>query len=101
MKLKLNLPTVPVVDIAIHPRDNDLVLATLGRSIWILDYRGAIEQMTDAILSEDLHVFDTRAATEWRVANRSGATGHKAFFGPNPANGALVTYFLKSKPADK
>jgi hypothetical protein len=77
------------------------VLATHGRSIWILDDLGPIEQMTDAIPSEDLHVFNTRTATEWRLANRSGVTGHKAFFGPNPPNGALITYFLKSKPAEK
>ncbi len=100
-RLKLNLPTVPVDDIAIHPRENDLVLATHGRSIWILDDLGAVEQMTDAIPSEDLHVFNARTATEWRLANRSGVTGHKAFFGPNPPNGALITYFLKSKPAEK
>lgn len=100
-RLKLNLPTVPVDDIAIHPRENDLVLATHGRSIWILDDLGPLEQMTEAIPSEELHVFDTRAATEWRIANRGGATGHKAFFGPNPPNGALITYFLKSKPAEK
>ncbi|HXA19748.1 MAG TPA: hypothetical protein VN380_22385 [Thermoanaerobaculia bacterium] len=100
-RLKLNLPTVPVDDIAIHPRENDLVLATHGRSIWILDDLGPIEQMTDAVPSEDLHLFDTRTATEWRVANRSGFTGHKAFFGPNPPNGALITYYLKSKQGDK
>jgi photosystem II stability/assembly factor-like uncharacterized protein len=100
-RLKLNLPTVPVDDIAIHPRENDLVLATHGRSIWILDDLGPIEQLTDAIPNEELHVFDTRTATEWRVVNRSGVTGHKAFFGPNPPNGALITYLLKSKPAEK
>ena len=100
-RLKLNLPTVPVDDIAIHPRENDLVLATHGRSIWILDDLGPLEQLTDAIPSEELHVFDTRPATEWRLANRSGVTGHKAFFGPNPPNGALITYYLKSKPAEK
>jgi len=101
MKLKLNLPTVPVDDIAIHPRENDLVLATHGRSIWILDDLGPLEQMTDSIPSEELHVFDTRPATEWRIANRSGVTGHKAFFGPNPPNGASITYYLKTKPPEK
>jgi photosystem II stability/assembly factor-like uncharacterized protein len=100
-RLKLNLPTVPVDDIAIHPRENDLVLATHGRSIWILDDLGPVEQLTDAIPTEELHVFDTRPATEWRVVNRTGFTGHKAFFGANPPNGALITYFLKSKPAEK
>jgi photosystem II stability/assembly factor-like uncharacterized protein len=100
-RLKLNLPTVPVDEIAIHPRENDLVLATHGRSIWILDDLGPLEQMTAAIPSEELHVFETRPATEWRIANRSGVTGQKAFFGPNPPNGAIITYFLKNKPAEK
>jgi photosystem II stability/assembly factor-like uncharacterized protein len=100
-RLKLNLPTVPVDDIAIHPRENDLVVATHGRSLWILDDLGPIEQMTDAIPSQELHVFDTRPATEWRIANRGGFTGQKAFFGLNPPNGALVTYFLKNKPSEK
>ena len=36
-ELKNNLPRVPVDDIQIHPRDNDLILATHGRSVWILD----------------------------------------------------------------
>src|SRR5438445_13355131 len=56
-RLKLNLPTVPVDDIAIHPRDNDLVLATHGRSIWILDDISALEQMNDAVAGEDFHLF--------------------------------------------
>jgi hypothetical protein len=46
-------------------------------------------------------VFGARPATEWRISNRSGVTGHKAFFGPNPPNGASITYFLKSKAVDK
>jgi photosystem II stability/assembly factor-like uncharacterized protein len=100
-KLKLNLPTVPIDDIAIHPRDNDLVLGTHGRSIWIFDDLLPIEQMTDAVAAEDLHLFDLRRATEWRISNRSGSTGHKAFFGPNPPNGALIDYYLKTKPEEK
>ncbi len=100
-RLKLNLPTVPVDDIAIHPRENDLVVATHGRSIWVLDDITPLEQMTDAVAAADLHLFDLRPATEWRIANKSGSTGHKAFFGPNPPNGAVVQYYLKSKPDAK
>jgi photosystem II stability/assembly factor-like uncharacterized protein len=101
MKLKLNLPTVPVDDIAIHPRDNALVLGTHGRSIWILDDITPIQQLSDGVAAEDLHLFAVAPATEWRVANRSGVTGHKVFFGPNPPNGALVAYYLKAKPGEK
>jgi photosystem II stability/assembly factor-like uncharacterized protein/type II secretory pathway pseudopilin PulG len=100
-RLKLNLPTVPVDDIAIHPRDNDLVLGTHGRSIWILDDITILEQMSEAVANEDLHLFDSRPATSWRIANRGGSTGHKIFLGPNPPNGALIQYYLKSKPDDK
>ena len=100
-KLKLNLPTVPVDDIAIHPRENDLILGTHGRSIWIFDDLTPFEQWTDSIASEDLHLFDIRPATEWRTANRGGATGQKAFFGPNPPNGAIIDYYLKNKPGEK
>ena len=101
MRLGLNLPTVPVDDIAIHPRENDLVLATHGRSIWILDDITPLEQWSDSIAGEDLHLFDLRAATEWRIANRGGNTGQKVFFGPNPPNGALIHYYLKSKLDEK
>jgi photosystem II stability/assembly factor-like uncharacterized protein len=96
-RVKMNLPTVPVDDIAIHPRENDLVLGTHGRSIWIFDDAGPLEQWNDSIASEDLHLFDLRPATAWRISNRSGNTGHKFFLGPNPPAGALVTYYLKSK----
>ncbi|HSP14479.1 MAG TPA: hypothetical protein VLV78_06990 [Thermoanaerobaculia bacterium] len=100
-RLELNLPTVPVDDIAIHPRENDLVLATHGRSIWILDDLTPFEQWADSIASEDLHLFDMRPATAFRLANRSGSTGQQIFLGPNPPAGALITYFLKTKPAAK
>ena len=99
-RLKLNLPTVPVDDIAIHPRENDLVLGTHGRSIWILDDLTPLEQMTDATAAEELHLFDMRPATAFRIINRSGNTGQKIFLGANPAP-ALITYSLKAKPAAK
>jgi photosystem II stability/assembly factor-like uncharacterized protein len=101
MRLGLNLPTVPVDDIAIHPRENDLVLGTHGRSIWILDDITPIEELSDAVTAEDLHLFDLRPATEWRIANRGGNTGQKVFFGANPPNGALIHYYLKTKPEEK
>ncbi len=96
-KLTGNLPTVPVDDIAIHPRDNDLILGTHGRSIWILDDVGPLQEMTEAVLAKDLHVFPTRPATQWRTWSNTGSTGHKAFFGENPPNGALISYYLKTK----
>jgi photosystem II stability/assembly factor-like uncharacterized protein len=100
-KLKLNMPTVPVDDIAIHPRENDLIVGTHGRSIWIFDDLTPFEQWSDTVAAEDLHLFDIRRATEWRVANRAGFIGQKVFFAPNPPNGAIINYYLKSKPDEK
>jgi photosystem II stability/assembly factor-like uncharacterized protein len=99
MPLKLNLPTVPVDDIAIHPRDNDLILGTHGRSIWILDDITPLEQLNAQVLASDVHVFDPRPATAWRMHMGRYATGQKLFLGPNPPYGAVITYYLKSKPA--
>ncbi|HJT15813.1 MAG TPA: hypothetical protein VJ853_00420 [Thermoanaerobaculia bacterium] len=100
-KVKLNLPVVPVDDIAIHPRDNDLVLATHGRSIWIFDDLTPFQEWSDAITNEDLHLFDIRPATEYRIFNRGGNTGHEIFLGPNPPLGAVIDYYLKTKPGEK
>ena len=49
-------------DIQIHPRDHDLILATHGRSIWIMDNIHALEQMNAQVLTSDLKLFDTRPA---------------------------------------
>lgn len=96
-KIKMNLPTVPVDDIAIHPRENDLVFGTHGRSIWILDDITSLEQMNDRVAASEFHLFDVRPATAWRLHNHKASTGHKIFLGPNPPNGAIIQYYLKRK----
>ncbi|HVF89617.1 MAG TPA: hypothetical protein VNH22_06085 [Blastocatellia bacterium] len=97
-RLKGNLPPVRVDDIQIHRRDNDLVLATHGRSIWVLDNITALEQMSDAVMRSDVYLFDLRPATHFRLYGRKGNTGHKYFSAPNPPYGAIISYYLKAKP---
>jgi photosystem II stability/assembly factor-like uncharacterized protein len=99
--LKSNLPTVPVDDIAIHPRDNDVVLATHGRSLWILDDATPLEQLDAKTLDADLHLFDIRPATAWRLYGHKGNTGHKFFIAKNPPYGALISFLLKAAPDAK
>ncbi len=99
-QFKSNLPTVPVDDIAIHPRENDLILGTHGRSIWILDDLTPLEQMSEAVAANDAQLFDLRPAIEWRSNNHKGSTGHKTFSAPNPPVGALISYYLREKPKD-
>jgi photosystem II stability/assembly factor-like uncharacterized protein len=96
-----NLPHVAVHDIRVHPRDNDLVIATHGRSVYVFDDATPIQQMTPALLRADLHLFDPRPALRYTVRFTRYGIGDRVFTGQNPPYGALITYYLKEKPDDK
>src|ERR1044072_6271447 len=96
-----NLPNVAVHDILVHPRENDLILATHGRSIWILDDATAIQRMNHQILSSSAYLFPIRTALRFSSRFTRYGIGDKLFTGPNPATGALITYYLKDKVDDK
>lgn len=99
-RLKGNLPLVRIDDIQIHPRDNALVLATHGRSVWVLDDLSPLERASENILTSDIHLFDIAPATHFRLYGRKGNTGHKWFAAPNPPYGAVINYYVKDKPKD-
>jgi photosystem II stability/assembly factor-like uncharacterized protein len=99
-----NLPPVAVRDIVIHPRENDLILGTHGRGIWVLDDASPLQQMNSQVLSESAHLFAMRPALRFDAGGRGGGMGsggNKPFNGPNPAYGAPVTYYLKEKGTAK
>ena len=81
------LPTVPVHDLVIHPRDGDLVAATHGRSIWIFDDTGPLQQLTDLVRAADLHLFTSRPATRWR---------NSSTFRPSFVVTIVMPFFLSS-----
>ncbi len=92
------LPVVPINDILIHPRDNDLIIGTHGRSIWIVDDITALQQLTDAAKAADATLFTPRAGVLWRTDITQAVTvgGNKHFRGENPAQGTWISYHLKS-----
>ena len=96
-----NLPHVAVHDILIHPRENDLILATHGRSLWIFDDATVIQQMTPQVLDSTAHLFSIRPGLRFASTFTRYGIGDKVFTGPNPAAGALITYYLKEKLDDK
>jgi len=106
MHLK-NLPPVAVRDITIHPRDNDLILGTHGRSIWILDDATPLQEMNEQVLGESAHLFSMRPALRFDGGGGRGGGGgigmggNKPFSGPNPPYGAAITYYLKEAGATK
>ncbi|MFC1728984.1 hypothetical protein ACFL6I_01495 [candidate division KSB1 bacterium] len=95
-----NLPTAPVHDILIHSRENDLVIGTHGRGIWINDDITPLQQVTPEILASDAHLFEPKRATTWRNVSRGGSRGHKYFSGQNPPRGAKIAYFLGAGATD-
>jgi photosystem II stability/assembly factor-like uncharacterized protein len=95
--IKGNFPMVPVDDIAIHPRENDLILGTHGRSIWVLDDITFLEQLTDEVQNSPAYLFDIQEAVQIRLFYHKGSTGHKIFIAPNPPYGAMMSYYLKQK----
>jgi hypothetical protein len=92
-----DLPPMPVRDIQVHTRDNDLLLATHGRGLYIMDDISALQNL-GAAASADATLFDIRPATRWVLWSRDGNLGQKKWTGENPQPGALITYFLKSQP---
>ena len=96
-RIKANLPTMPIYEIKQHPRDNDLILASHARGIWILDDPTPIQDWAKSE-SGDAYLFNGEAATIMNQANdqMKGFEGNRIFLGQNPAPGATLAYRLKS-----
>jgi len=97
VRIEGNFPVVPVDDIALHPRKNDLVLGTHGRSIWILDDITPLEQLTKADLASPFLLSDIKPAAMVKRISHKGNLGHKIFVAPNPPFGAVINYYLKGE----
>ncbi len=92
--LNNNLPTTAVHDIVFHPRDNDLVIGTHGRGIWILDDIAILEELA-AARRVGVHLASVRPATQFNNFNRGrGSQGARYFRAPNPPRGAILTYYV-------
>jgi hypothetical protein len=96
--LQLNLPVVPITDLAVHKRDKDLVAATQGRSFWVLDDLPVLHQLADASKA-DAYLFKPEDA--YRMPGGGGGGGGRVAgpVGQNPPAGAVVYYYLKNKPS--
>jgi len=100
-RLKANLPTMPIYEIKQHPRDNDLILATHARGIWILDDPTPIQEWGKSETA-DTFMFNSEPATIMNQANdqMKGFEGDRLFLGMNPASGATIAYRLKADAKD-
>jgi photosystem II stability/assembly factor-like uncharacterized protein len=90
-------PTVPVVDLKIHPRDHELIAATHGRGLIIADI-AAYEELTPAVLSSDVHLFEIAPVIRSTGGER-GAVASLNFAGPSRPGDMAVSYYLKADVA--
>lgn len=86
-----NLPVVPITDLAW--KENDLIVATQGRSFWVLDDLTPLHQLTAEVAAKPMHLYTPRPA--YRLPG--GATAAPGM-GQNPPNGAVLHYYLRDKP---
>jgi photosystem II stability/assembly factor-like uncharacterized protein len=96
--LQLNLPVTSVRDLVVH--ENDLVIATFGRSFWILDDMTPLRQMDSHIAAADVWLFRPQTAILMRPGSDQGTpVPMDELLFPNPPEGAVLDYFLRDRTA--
>jgi len=92
-----DLPAVAVRDLAIHPRDHDLVIATHGRGIWIVDDISALRALTPEVLASPVAFLPGRPTAQRLQAGGGWANGDAMYVGPNPPSDAVITYYQRRR----
>ena len=92
-----DFPSVAVRDIVVHPRESDLVLATHGRGIWIVDDISPLRKLTPEVMNQDAVFLQGRPTQQRFNANGGWAEGNATFSGSNPADAAVITYYQKKR----
>jgi photosystem II stability/assembly factor-like uncharacterized protein len=92
--LQLNLPTTPVTDLVVH--DDDLAIATNGRSFWVLDDLTPLRQLTPQLAQATVHLYKPQAAVRLHIPEQ---VNRRQPVGQNPPPGAIIDYYFKTKPA--
>ncbi len=95
-QVRSGLPTVAVHDLAIHVRDRELVIATHGRSIYIMDV-APLQEVTAKALSAPAYLFDVKPVTAYQPRGAHGLGQGKNYLAPNPPFGATIYFTLREK----
>ena len=97
VKFTNNMPSAPVHYIALHPKKHDLVLATHGRGIIIIDDISPLRQISQEILQKEVHFFDSKPTVIWEESSFGGNSTFTQFVGKNPNRDAKIIYYLKKR----
>ncbi len=90
-------PAVAVRDLVVHPRTSDLVLATHGRGIWIIDDITPWRALTNEVLSEDAGFLPVQPAVQWMETNGGWAEGDGVFTGQSRSTEVFIPYYQRSR----
>jgi photosystem II stability/assembly factor-like uncharacterized protein len=90
-------PSVPVRDLVVHNRESDLIVATHGRGIWIIDDITPLRSLTDETLAKDVIFLPGRTSQQRLPASGGWTDGNGTYVGPNPPDGALITYYQRKR----
>jgi len=93
--LKAEFPTAPVYDLQFIKRSHDLVIATHGRGLFVLDNITALEELTPDVVASDFHMFSTLPAPDPGAPAALGVAPTR-FTAPNAPTGAVIDYYLKA-----
>jgi photosystem II stability/assembly factor-like uncharacterized protein len=92
-----DLPAVAVRDLAIHPRDHDLVIATHGRGIWIVDDISPLRALTPEVLGSQVAFLAGRPTVQRLQAGGGWSNGDAMYVAPNPPGDAVITYYQRRR----
>lgn len=94
-------PTCPVYDIAVHPREHDLIVATHGRSLYVFDDITPLRELSAEIMKKKLHLFKLNEATQYVTGRMTSymSPGDGEYIAQNKPTGAAITYYLN--PSEK
>ena len=92
-----NFPAVAVRDIVVHPQTSDLILATHGRGIWIIDDISSLRSLTPEVMTEEAGFLPPQNAVQWMETNGGWPQGDGVFIGPSHPTSAFIPYYQRTR----
>jgi photosystem II stability/assembly factor-like uncharacterized protein len=94
-----NLPETPITDLLVH--EQDLIVATQGRSLWIMDDLTPLHQITDEVAERRAYLYEPRSTYRMRLQDPGWGAMEGPRGGENPPDGAMIHYYLDEQPDEE
>jgi hypothetical protein len=97
-RMRNNLPTIAVHDLVVHPRENDLVVGTHGRGVFITDIT-PLQELTREVRERATYLFEVEPRVQWVMPSQPAVSAQN-FAGDNEPHGVVINYYLGTEAAD-